>query len=101
MGAVMDILDMLRAGHPVQVVIEATGATRYDVVHAGLKAGGQHVRLTDCFEFPTPAPPRPTLAVKTPSEAQMIRAWAAANGINCPSCGRLPRHVVEAYREAS
>lgn len=33
-------------------------------------------------------------------DAKTVRAWAAQNGIDCPSRGRPPQRVVDAYREA-
>lgn len=38
---------------------------------------------------------------ETPSyDAKTVRAWAAANGVDCPRTGRVPRHVVDAYLDA-
>jgi hypothetical protein len=34
------------------------------------------------------------------AELDAIRKWAAENGIECPSRGRIPQRVVAAYQEA-
>lgn len=34
------------------------------------------------------------------ASAKEIRAWAAANGIDCPATGRVPRRAVDAYAAA-
>ncbi len=49
----------------------------------------------------TPKAPKSTTATpgNDPSPAQ-IRAWAAENGVECNSHGRVPQHVVEAYTDA-
>ena len=33
-------------------------------------------------------------------KAAVVRAWAAANGIDCPKVGRVPKAVVDAWRAA-
>jgi hypothetical protein len=35
-----------------------------------------------------------------PSPSATIRAWADANGVDCPARGRIPATVVEAYEQA-
>jgi len=35
-----------------------------------------------------------------PAASSTIRAWAAANGIDCPKRGRIPASVVERYRKS-
>lgn len=42
--------------------------------------------------------PAPTAAAT--GDAKAIRAWAAANGVECPTRGKVPAAVVEAYRAA-
>jgi ATPase subunit of ABC transporter with duplicated ATPase domains len=42
--------------------------------------------------------PAPTAAPT--GDAKAIRAWAAANGVECPTRGKVPAAVVEAYRAA-
>ena len=44
-----------------------------------------------------PNDPTPTGEV----DAKTVRAWAAANGVDCPNVGRVPKHVVEAYLQAA
>ena len=33
-------------------------------------------------------------------DAKAVRAWAAANGVDCPSSGIVPKRVVDAWRAA-
>jgi len=35
-----------------------------------------------------------------PAASATIRAWAAANGIDCPKRGRIPASVVERYTKS-
>jgi len=35
-----------------------------------------------------------------PAASSTIRAWAAANGIDCPKRGRIPAAVVERYTKS-
>jgi hypothetical protein len=35
-----------------------------------------------------------------PAASSTIRAWAAANGIECPKRGRIPASVVERYTKS-
>jgi hypothetical protein len=42
--------------------------------------------------------PAPTTAPV--GDAKAIRAWAAANGVECPTRGKVPAAIVEAYRAA-
>jgi hypothetical protein len=44
--------------------------------------------------------PRGTTRVETGVDSAAVRAWAASNGIELSSRGRLPRAVVERYRAA-
>ena len=39
-------------------------------------------------------------AVAGGGDAKTIRAWAAANGVDCPRVGKVPNHVRHAYEEA-
>lgn len=40
-------------------------------------------------------------AAEPPSyDAKTVRAWAAANGVDCPTRGKVPRAVVDAYLDA-
>ena len=38
--------------------------------------------------------------VATEVDTKAVRAWAASNGFELSARGRVPRHVVEQYREA-
>lgn len=42
---------------------------------------------------------RRTTTARPTSEAPQIRAWAKSNGHTVPAKGRVPRSVVQAYRE--
>ncbi|MFB7224200.1 MULTISPECIES: hypothetical protein [Terrabacteria group] len=46
------------------------------------------------------APPKkkPTKRKPVDYPAAEVRAWAAANGVDCPPVGRVPKTVVEAWR---
>jgi hypothetical protein len=50
------------------------------------------------LDKPSSRTPKQAAADGTPPKE--IRAWAAANGIECPAVGRLPGAVVEAYEAA-
>ena len=43
---------------------------------------------------------RPAKGAALPSEASLIRDWAARNGIECPAKGRIPKGVRDAYYAA-
>src|ERR1700742_2063693 len=43
---------------------------------------------------------KPGTASATADEARRIREWAAANEYDLSPRGRIPRHVVDAYRQA-
>jgi hypothetical protein len=43
---------------------------------------------------------RPATRVETAVDTAAVRAWAASNGIEVSARGRLPKDVVEQYREA-
>lgn len=54
---------------------------------------------------PRAARPATRARVTTPraeraEDLKAIRAWATSSGIDCPSRGPLPRHVVDAYLTA-
>lgn len=46
------------------------------------------------------AEPDLTTAEPVAYDAKTVRAWAAANGVDCPTRGKVPRHVVDAYLDA-
>lgn len=44
-------------------------------------------------------------AIKAPrkvvrGDSAAMRTWAAETGVECPACGIVPRHVVDAYLDA-
>jgi DNA-binding CsgD family transcriptional regulator len=44
--------------------------------------------------------PKPKANVRDHDTAA-VRAWAAANGVDCPRFGRIPQHILTAWREAT
>ncbi|MFF9123202.1 histone-like nucleoid-structuring protein Lsr2 [Streptomyces sp. NPDC014889] len=49
------------------------------------------------------APPKKAKGKRQPVEypAAEVRAWAAQNGVDCPTRGRIPKDVVDAWRQAT
>ncbi|MFJ1650059.1 histone-like nucleoid-structuring protein Lsr2 [Streptomyces sp. NPDC088337] len=49
------------------------------------------------------APPKKAKGKRQPVEypAAEVRAWAAKNGVDCPAVGRVPKRVVDAWRQAT
>ncbi|MBL3669090.1 Lsr2 family protein [Streptomyces sp. M2CJ-2] len=48
------------------------------------------------------APAKPKTKRKSPEySATEVRAWAEKNGVDCPAAGRVPKKVVDAWREAT
>ena len=44
--------------------------------------------------------PSPNGSAPATGDAKAVRAWAAANGVDCPRTGKVPNHVRHAYEEA-
>jgi hypothetical protein len=44
--------------------------------------------------------PEEAVAEPPAYDAKTVRAWAAANGVDCPTRGTLPRRVLDAYLDA-
>ena len=43
---------------------------------------------------------RPALSPVDGVDTKAVRRWAAANGVDCPRMGRIPGHVIDAWRAA-
>lgn len=46
------------------------------------------------------APRAASFQVETPADPRAVRAWATARGIDFPSKGRIPQHVIDQFHAA-
>lgn len=89
-------------GHPDATVRSARkiAAQALEHLHVLVRAAADRGALPET----KPAKKATRKKVATPSDdgpvAKTVRAWAAENGVECPSVGRVPRAVVEQYMQA-
>ncbi|MGW3025833.1 Lsr2 family DNA-binding protein [Streptomyces sp. NPDC001221] len=48
-----------------------------------------------------PAKPKARKRAASDHEPAVVRAWARENGVDCPAMGRVPKAVVDAWRQAT
>lgn len=72
------ILELLKAGHPVDYITAHVPWSRYDIVQAAQRAGGTYERGVDAFRFPKPGDPQPPRPLAKKRKRRPHRAPAPA-----------------------
>jgi hypothetical protein len=84
--------------------LDGTESKNIETITFGLHGTGYEIDLTKALAPYVKAARKtrktPTKPKAAGGEAKVIRAWAKANGHDVPERGRIPIHVVRAYRAA-